>query len=181
MTLTLRRIALAACALSFISFAQAAIRPDKIFLTEGRKNNSYIRDGLIVGGDASIDDVTVKDIRRATNGEFERIVIDLEGSRGQAQATAISRPPYYQIAVTPDEKRLVFTLFGHAKLAFDAPKILAAFKKSTVIQKLQLYPKVEDDSWTMALETGAAYSVEAFDLSNPVRVIIDIKRKKAGK
>ena len=161
--------------------ADAAIRPDKIFLTEGRKNNSYIRDGLIVGGDAAIDDVTVKDIRRASNGDFERIVIDLEGSRANGEATAISRPPYYQIAVTPDEKRLVFTLFGRAKLAFDAPKVLAAFKRSSVIQRLLLYPKLEADAWTFAFETGVAYSVEAFDLSNPVRVIIDIKRKKAGK
>lgn len=163
-----------------IASSSAAIRPDKIFLTEGRKNNSYIRDGLILGGDASIEDVTVKDIRRANNGEFERIVIDLEGSRAGGEPAAISRPPYYQIAVTPDEKRLVFTLYGRAKLAFDAPKVQSAFKKSSVVQKIQLFPKLEEDSWTFAMETHSAYSVEAFDLSNPVRVIIDIKRKKGG-
>ena len=100
--------------------ALAELRPDKVHVADAKKNLSYIRDGLFVGGDKAIDDVVVKDIRRAANpGGFERVVIDLQGTKN-GEPAAIPRPPYYQVAVTPDEKRIVFTIWGKPKLGFDS-------------------------------------------------------------
>jgi hypothetical protein len=98
------------------AWALADLRPEKIHTADAKKNQFYIRDGLIVGGDKAIDEVVVKEIRRATNPGYERIVIDLEGNRG-GEPVAIQRPPYFQVSVTPDEKRLVFTLWGKPKLS----------------------------------------------------------------
>src|SRR4051812_48093578 len=85
--------------------AAAALKPEKVHVADAKKTEAYIQDGMIVGGDQAIDDVVVKDIRRAANAGFERIVIDLEGNRG-GEPAAISRPPYFQLAVSPEEKRL---------------------------------------------------------------------------
>jgi hypothetical protein len=157
--------------------ARAELRPEKVYIAEARKTQTYIKDGLIVGGDQAIQDVVIKDIRRAKNGLFERVVIDLEGNQN-GEPAAIQRPPYYQVAVTPDEKRLVFTVWGKPKLGLDAKKVNAAFKNSQSIQDVQLYPKVEKDSWTFALDMKAGQAVEVFELSDPVRIIIDIRASK---
>jgi hypothetical protein len=155
-------------------FAWAELRPDKVHVADAKKNLSYIHDGLFVGGDKAINDVVVKEIRRAANVGFERVVIDLEGTKS-GEPTAIPRPPYYQVAVTPDEKRIVFTLWGKPKLGFDSRKVIAAFKKSSVVANVVLLPKVEEDTWTFVFELKGDSPVEVFELSDPVRVIMDIK------
>jgi hypothetical protein len=168
---------LACTVLTQLPSAFGEIRPEKVFVADSKKTKAYIRDGLIVGGDRAIDDVVVKDIRRAKNPDFERIVIDLEGTQN-GKATGIQRPPYYQFAVTPDERRLVVTIWGRPKLNFNSKKVVAAFKKSSVIQKVMLFPKLEDQSWTFVFELKSDSPVEVFELSNPVRVIVDIQAKK---
>ncbi len=159
--------------------ARAALRPDKVHVADAKKTQAYVRDGLIVGGDAAIDDVTVRDIRRATNRDFERIVIDLEGTLA-GEPAAIQRPPYYHVAVTPDEKRLVLTLWGRPKLAFDSGLVVRTFKKSSVIGTVELLPRLDDESWTFVLGLKEGSPVEVFELSNPVRIIVDIKSSGAA-
>lgn len=160
--------------------AQADIRPETVHVADMKKTKSYIRDGLIVGGDQQIDGVTVLDIRRAANKGFDRIVIDLETTQ-QGVPPKIQRPPYYQIAVTPDERRLVLSLFGKPKLRFNAKKVLSTFKHSAVIESVGLLPPLEDDVWTFVLELKSDSPVEVFELSNPVRIIVDIEQGRSNK
>ena len=152
----------------------AGLTSDKIHVVEPRKNQAYIKDGVFIGGDRAIDDVVVKDIRRAANPGFERMVIDLEGNKN-GEPAAISRPPYYQIAVSPEEKRLIFTVWGRPKLQFNARKVLGAFKKSPIIQKIELLPRLEDNSWTFTIDLKSGTPVEVFELSDPIRIIVDIR------
>ena len=166
----------------FASFAvQGAIRPEKIHVAEARKTQAYIREGLFIGGDHSIDDVTINDIRRSITPGFERIVIDLQGNRG-GEPAAIERPPYYQVAVSPDEKRLVVTVWGTPKLAFDPKKIAGVFKKKSAVTGLELLPKVENDSWSFVVNLSAKNAaVEVFELNRPVRISIDIRSGMKGR
>jgi hypothetical protein len=157
--------------------ATAAIKPERVHTAEAKKNNFYIRDGLIVGGDRAIDQVVIKDIRRAANPAYERVVIDLESSRN-GELSPIPRPPYYQVAVTPDEKRLVVTVFGAPRLSFDSGKVASAFRKSKSFREITLLPSVEKDTWTFAFQMKSIAPVEVFELSNPVRIIIDVKAAK---
>jgi hypothetical protein len=157
--------------------ARADLRPEKVFTADAKKTKFYIRDGLITGGDRAVNDVVIKDIRRGKNpAGFERIVIDLEGNRN-GEPMAIPRPPYYQISVTPDERRLVFSVWGNPKLGFDSRKVAAAFKSSSVIEGVQLFPRLEDDVWMFVLEMRHEHPVEVFELANPVRIILDIRNK----
>jgi hypothetical protein len=160
--------------LAFATAAHADIRPEKVYVAENRKTQTYIKDGLITGGDSAIQDVVIKDIRRAKNPLFERIVIDLEGNQN-GEPAAIPRPPFYQVAVTPDEHRLVVTIWGHPKLAFDAKKVTSLFKPSATVSSIEMLPKIESDSWTFALQIKPGESVEVFELSDPVRIILDTR------
>ena len=157
-----------------VSAALGSLNSEQVYMAASTKKNHYIQDGLVIGGDRAISDVIVLDIRHAKNREFERIVIDLEGNR-QGEPAAIERPPYYQVAITPDMNRLVFTIWGNPKLAFDARRVLKAFHKSGLIQTVQLLPVLEKDRWNFILELRKRRPVEIFELSNPVRLIVDLK------
>jgi hypothetical protein len=164
----------------FSLVAHAELRPEKVYLADLKKTKNYVKDGLITGGDQAINEFVIKDIRRAPNTGFERIVIDLEGNRN-GDSVAIARPPYFQVAVTPDEKRLVFTLFGRPSLDIDAKRVLSSFKKSAVIEKLNLFPLLDETSWTFAFELKGGHPVEIFELSKPTRIIVDIQNGKSRK
>jgi len=158
---------------------RAELRPDRVHVADSKKNQSYIHDGLITGGDKAIDEVVVKDIRRATNTGYERIVIDLEGTKN-GEPAAIQRPPFYQVSVTPDEKRIVFTIWGKPRLSFDSRHVVNAFKKSAVIENVELLPRIEENTWSFVFQLRGDNPVEVFELSNPVRIIVDIKRDFKG-
>lgn len=158
------------------ALSYALIAPAQIHLSETKKNKSYISDGLILGGDRTVDEVSIKDIRHASNLGFERIVIDLDSTRGSEKK--VQRPPYYQVSINPEEKRLVFTLWGKAKLDFDPKKVMSSFKQSSMIQNIMLLPTLEDDSWTFAIVMKSTSPVEVFELTHPVRLILDFQKKK---
>ncbi len=159
--------------------ADAAFQPGTVHVADSKKTQFYVLDGLIVGGDRTVEDVVVRDIRRAANAGYERLVIDLEGNKN-GESIALQRPPYFQVAVTPDEKRLVFTIWGHPKLGFDSRKVQAAFRKSSLVSKVDLLPRVEEDLWTFSVELKGGSPVEVFELANPIRIIVDIRSGFSG-
>jgi hypothetical protein len=156
---------------------RAEIRPNKIHTADAKKNKAYIRDGLIVGGDGHIEESTVKGIRWSKSNGFERIVFDLS-SPPTEDPKAIPRPPYFQFSLAPEEKKLTFSLAGHPKLNFDPKAVLAAAKKSSLIQDVTIFPPIEGVPWMIVFELKKDVSIEAFELNEPVRVILDIQPKK---
>lgn len=165
---------IAALALILPALAFADLKPELVRVADGKKSGYYIQDGMVTGGDQAIDEVVVKDIRRAVNPGFERIVIDLEGTKN-GEAAAIPRPPYYQVSVNSDENRLIFSVWGKPKVQIDSRKAVSIFKKSPVVQSLNLLPPMDPDVWTFVIELKGQHPVEVFELTNPVRIIVDIK------
>lgn len=154
--------------------ALKGLKPDDVYLSGPKKTNVYVRDGLYVGGDRSIKDVVVLGVRLGKKQGYERVVLDLEGTTN-GEPSALPRPPYYQLEVSPTMKRLVMTVWGDPKLEFDARAVFRNFKKSKAVDQVRLYPQLDSDRWTFALNLKEGYSAEVFELSNPVRVIVDIK------
>jgi hypothetical protein len=167
--------------LSFVFLtALADLKPEKIHMAEAKKTGFYIKDGMFTGGDKSIQDTVVRDIRRGPNKGFERVVIELSGNMG-GENQSLQRPPYYQVAVSPEESRLAFTIWGNPKVDFDTKKMVSKFKSSVVIQNVSLFPKLEKENWTFVFEMKPGHPVEVFELSNPARIIVDIKTSGAPK
>ena len=130
-----------------------------------KKTESYLKDGLITGGDRQVQAGLVKNIRRANNGSFERIVIDLEAVRA----------PYYQAAIEASSRRILVTLFGGQRVGIDAKKVVDGFRKSALVTRVEFFPKVEDDAWTFAIYLKNSVPVEVFELTAPTRIIFDLK------
>jgi hypothetical protein len=158
-----------------VSRATASIPPEKVRISEAKKTQNYLKDGLFTGGDQAIQNVVIKGIRRAANTGFERIVIDLEGYLA-GEPAAIARAPYYQVAVSPEEKRLIVSVWGDPQLQFDAKTVIKNFKKSPWISEVELLPKVEPQFWSFVFHLKAEASVEVFELRDPVRIILDVKK-----
>ncbi len=162
------------CGLSSLIQAQAALPAERVKVSEGHKTQNYLKDGVFTGGDRAIRDVIVKDIRRASNSGFERIVIDLEGALN-GEPAAIPRAPYYQVAVSPEEKRLVVSVWGNPRLLFDSKKVIQGFKKSAAVSQVELLPRVDSEVWTFVFALKSDRPVEVFELKDPVRIILDVK------
>ncbi len=154
-----------------------SLNADRVHTSAGQKLNFYIREGLFAGGDRTIEDVVVLDIRFAKNQGYERLVLDLEGNH-KGDLGALKKPPYYQVSVTPDMKRLTVTLFGKPRLSIDPKRIHTAFRKSQNVSSLELLPLLEKDRWSFIVNLAQEQPVEVFELSNPIRIIVDIKNKK---
>ncbi len=152
----------------------AALTPENVRVAEQKKTKAYLRDGLFVGGDAGVGDIIVRDIRRASNAGFERVVVDL-GPGEDSKGTSAARAPYFQVAVSPGEKRLVFTVYGSPKLGFDPKKVVQGFEKSDLVRSIELFPRLEKDQWTFAVNLRAETPAEVFELADPLRVIIDLQ------
>lgn len=152
------------------------LKPESVYVADNRKTKAYLYDGMVTGGDRAIDDALVLGIRHAFNKGFERMVIDLEGNRN-GEPTAIERPPYYQVAVSPEYKRVTFTVWGKPKLAFDSKKVVRSFKKSKLVKRVELLPLLEKDRWMFSLEFRREPKIEVFELGSPVRIIVDFKNR----
>ena len=168
-------VSAAPLALFVLEPAWGEVRPEKVQTSDVRKTNVYLPDGVVVGGDRAINDPVITGIRRAGNAGFDRVVIDIEANVNGSPAP-IPRPPYYQVAVNKEEKRVVVTVSGNPRLSFDSEKVLAGFGKSPVVNKVMLFPRMNEASWTFALELKAAAPIEVFELTDPVRIVIDIRR-----
>lgn len=153
----------------FGATAGAALEPNPVREALPKKSETYLREGVISGGDRDVRAGVVKNIRRAINGNFERVVIDLDAEKAS----------YFQAAIEPEQRRILITLFGSPKLGFNAKKVTEDFKKSPLVSHVELFPKIEEDAWTFALHLRAAIPVEVFELTSPTRIILDLKGGEA--
>lgn len=154
-----------------VSTAVAALEPSRVRDALAKKTASYVSDGVVTGGDREVRGGIVKNLRRATNTGFERIVLDVDSEK----------PPYFQAAIEPSEKRIVVTLFGNPHIGLDAKKIVDQFKKSPHVRKVELFPKIEEETFIFALHLRNPVPVEVFQLSAPSRIILDLKNSSGAK
>jgi hypothetical protein len=148
-----------------IAPAFSAIAKSEVYRAEPKKTQVYIHEGVIEGGESTVQNAFVSNIRRSKNADYERVVLDLDAKQ----------IPSFHISVEPDLKRVVVTISGNARTSFEATKVVEAFKKSRLIEKVELFPKIEEQSWTFNLKLKKDVPVEAFTLSAPNRIVVDLK------
>ena len=135
-----------------------------------KKVGKYESEGFFVGGTKESTVVKLKDIRRAKSNEgFERVVLDLEPLNGN------SAIPYFYVQNAQSESRIVLSIWADVQYDFDVDKIQKAFARSAVIKKLNIVPRVENGLMILEFNMNSEKAkIEAFILSNPNRIILDI-------
>lgn len=147
----------------------AVVSADRIHTVESKKTQIYMKDGIFTGGNREAESATIKEIRRANNTGFERIVLDIESPK----------IPYYQVSVDPTLKRVTMTVFGDPTLAFNAPAVVKAFQKSATVSRVDLYPKMDGSTFSMVMQLKGTTPIEVFELTSPNRIIFDLKSSGA--
>jgi hypothetical protein len=139
------------------------------------KKNAYIADGAFTGGERKNSDFRVQNVRLAANpAGYDRIVVDFAGNQ-LGESSNLARPPYYIVDVDGLNRRAVVTVFGKPKLDFSSQTALQMVKKTKHIKALQFLPVLNEDRWMFVIEVVKSSRIEAFDLSDPARLIVDVK------
>lgn len=139
------------------------------------KKNVYLSEGTFSGGDRMSSDFRITNVRVAANpAGYDRLVVDLLGNEG-AMKTSLSRPPFYMVENDPGNKRVLVTVFGRAKLDFSSQASIQSAKKTKHVSKLEFLPIVDADRWIFTIHTQTPVKAEVFELTEPARIIIDLK------
>lgn len=161
-------------ALSFNAFAQFDEGAFKQALKV--KKDAYLSEGAFSGGDRSSSDFRVSQIRIASSpAGYDRVVIDLAGN-SLGEKSALSRPPFYLVELDQSNHRVNVTLYGKPKLDFSFQSAQQMARKTKTISKLNFIPLVTADRWISSIETQVAVKAEVFELTDPARLIIDLKK-----
>jgi hypothetical protein len=139
------------------------------------KKDYYLEEGSVTGGDRLSSDFSISNIRVAANpAGYDRVVIDLSGGR-RGEKSVLERPPFYLIEMDQTNKRVLVTLYGKPKLDFSTTQTIQSAKKSKIISTMEFAPLVNQDRWNWAIHTRNLAKAEVFELTNPARIIIDLK------
>jgi hypothetical protein len=131
------------------------------------KKGAYLSNGSVSGGDRQSSDFQVVSVRAASNPEgYDRLVIDLG---------KVKRPPFFLIQNDGNADRILVTLYGKVKLDFSSQSAIQAARKTKTIKKLEFLPLLEEDRWVFSAHTQGPVKMEVFELTDPARIIIDLK------
>ena len=140
------------------------------------KKDFYLTEGAFTGGDRSSSDFSVSNVRIANNpAGYDRIVIDLSGNF-HGNKSPLNRPPFYLVEADPANKRFIVTLYGKPKLDFSAMGAIQSSMKTKFIKEIEFTPITEQDRWTWSIHTKLQAKAEVFELTEPARIIIDLKQ-----
>ena len=136
-----------------------------------KKAGRYIDSGFFAGGSKLVTSTVLKDVRRGPQEKGERIVFDFEGMGSKSNEV-----PYFQVHVNPESGRVVVSVWSDVSYDYDNSRIQSAFRKSGWFKGVNFMPRVEDGLATIELElkTNKKPRIEAFYLSHPARIILDI-------
>jgi len=105
---------------------------------------------------------------------FDRMVLDFKGNM-LTDDTALKFPPYYQVEIDSSKRSLIVTLYGKSKLGFNTDSVKRMLGKLESIERIDFLPQADDDRWTFFVALKSKASAEVFELSEPARLIIDVK------
>ncbi len=137
-----------------------------------KKHNVYLSYGSVTGGEIT-DGKDIYRIRWGKHSTFERIVFDIHYGDSEEDYGPVDVPCYFEIRYVPS--RLKFEVdFSGAREASATIPILARSRLISYIDFRNLYG---DSSVGYVIKLKRPVKFEVFELHNPARVVIDIKRR----
>lgn len=157
--------------------AQAlALASGEVVSAEATKRNVYVSDGMIAGGDALANPVSLSSVRWAKNpAGYERIVVDLQGEGAGWESKV---PPYFQVGHDSRSSSVNLSIRGVSARHLNNQALTRALGRSALVSQAYLAPGLEGDLAALEFRTRAPVDVESFYLLNPPRIVIDVRSKR---
>jgi hypothetical protein len=155
--------------------ALAEFSPHEVIPASKGKQEVYVMDAIIRGGDPMAVPVSLANIRWARKQDFERVVFDIEGN-GIGWESRI--PPYFQVGLNPNKGRLSLDIKGINNRRIVQADIERVLAKSALVKRAYFAPKLQGELASLELTTKSTVDVEAFYLLNPPRIVLDLRAKR---
>lgn len=139
------------------------------------KQNTYIRDGVFVGGKAG-EGTSLLGVRRTYSGkaQVERVIVDL----GDHELRPAGRNPgYFQVSMDARNHRVVMDLAQLRLSKVTEAQLQNLFRNSPNVASATLTLDPEDKAATMVLKLKKPMRLEVFQLldkKKPGRVVMDL-------
>jgi hypothetical protein len=148
-----------------------------------KKINSYVKEGLVVGGQAGTAYSLLR-VRRDLSEKLgmERIILDLGDAEGRPLRGIVS---YFQASVEKSPPRLVLDLAQLSRSGVNESTLRKIFSTSPYVRRVELTADPEDHSASLTFAFKQPMAVEVFSMPSRTkasRIVIDIKTldKKAS-
>ena len=153
---------------------QAKFTAHEVMTASKGKHNVYVMDATIRGGDSNRGPGSLSNIRWARKYGFERIVIDISGSETNWRKKL---PPYFQVGLNPNKGLINLSIHNIARFGVNSTKVAKIFSDSGLIKAAYLAPPSIDQMANLEFRVSTPVDVEAFYLTGPPRIILDIRAK----
>ena len=165
--------------IAFLAFfpllSLAEFSPHEVMPAAKGKQDVYVMDAIIRGGDPLAQPATLANVRWAKKPGYERLVFDIEGSGSEWQ---VRTPPYFQVGLNPNKGRISLDIRSIQGRKVAQADIERAVSRSSLLKTAYLAPKLQGELATLDFTTRTTVDVEAFYLVNPPRIILDVRAKK---
>lgn len=162
-------------ALLYPILSLAEFSPHEVMPAAKGKQDIYVMDAIIRGGDPLASSSTLANVRWAKKPDYERIVFDIEGTGTEWQSRT---PPYFQVGLNPQKGKISLDIRNVGERRIQQSDLKRAVSRSAFLKDAYLAPKLQGELASLDFTTKTAVDVEAFYLVNPPRIILDIRAKK---
>lgn len=157
-----------------LSFEAFAASPYKRSLAQ--KNNTYVQDGVFIGGEAN-GGTSLLGLRRAFSRKIglERVIVDIGNREAKPDAKDLG---YFQVSLDAPRQRIVLDLTQLRISKVSEQQIQDTFKKSPFVRSAELTLDPEDQSASLVLNLKQPMKLEVFELrkrGKAARVVMDLK------
>ena len=169
----MRKIILAVLWSGMVFTDARAASPFKESLTG--KKNSYLQDGLFIGGKAGTG-ASILGVRRlySKRAQIERLIVELGDAEGKPLTKEAS---YFQASVDRNQNRIVLDLTQLKMSMVSEQKIRELLKKSPFVASADFTLDPEDRAASLVLNLKRPMRLEVFQLvdkKKPARVVLDL-------
>jgi hypothetical protein len=159
---------------SLVGFQAMAATPFKRALT--MKMNSYLTDGVVVGGVAS-SGASILGARRiySAKAKIERLILDLGDREAKPSAGRIG---FFQASVDSKQNRVELDVAQLHICNVTETQLKNLFKNSPYVADVQLTMDPEDKTGTLVLKLKRPMQLEVFEMMDkkkPSRVVLDLR------
>ena len=124
----------------FHTFAEFS--PHEVMPAAKGKQDVYVMDAIIRGGDSQTKSATLSNIRWAKKGNYERIVLDIEAEGAEVANMA---PPYFQVGLNPTQKKISLDIRNIANRKVTQENLDKVISRSSLLRGAYMAPKVEGE------------------------------------
>ena len=154
----------------FSPLSHAEFSPHEVMPAAKGKQDVYVMDAIIRGGDSLSHSSSLANVRWAKKKDYERLVFDIEGSGDTV--------PYFQVGLNPNKGHISLDIRNIGARKISQADIERTVGRSAFLKSAYLAPKLQGELASIDFTTKTTVDVEAFYLVNPPRIILDIRAKK---